>query len=158
MSECSDYNRRDHLTDTLLEFERRIQERVLAVDDSECYDLTLNRQPTLSGESPHAPGLPRPLCYETRAEVPVLRIVEPDAPNRACPDCDLFGQSHCCGGLLFLYYALRDAGEKEPMRWLAVEVAPGEYLPDWELMSENRRRILQRVRDYFEANLNRIRE
>lgn len=152
----SEFVRRERLTDTLLEFERRIRERVLPVDQAECWDVLLNRAPTQTGEGPHEDGHPAPLRYETREEVGLLRVIDPAAPNRACLECDLFGRIHCCGGLVFLYYALRDAGVPQPLDWLAVEVEPGVYLPDWELMLENTWRISRRMRDFFEAHLNRI--
>ena len=152
----SEFVRRERLTDALLEFERRIRERVLPVDQAECWDVLLNRPPTRTGEAPHDTGAPAPLRYETRDEVSLLRVIDPAAPNRACLECDLFGRLHCCGGLVFVYYALRDAGVEAPLDWLAVEVEPGLYLPDWELMLENTWRIARRMRDYFEAHLDRV--
>ncbi len=158
MSEDSsaNYIRRERLTDALLEFERRIHERLLATDDSECWDLLLNRPPANSGDSPHPAADPLPLRYETREGVSLLRIEQPDARNLACLNCDLFGRAHCGGGLAFLYYALRDAGCPEPLDRLAVPLEPGLYLPDWELMWENRRYILLKLRDFYEANLARV--
>ncbi len=152
----AEYVRRERLTDTLLEFERRVRERVLAVDDGECFDILLNRPPTRTGEIPHESDAPAPFAYETREEVSLLRVIEPNAPNRACLECDLFGRIHCCGGLVFVYCALRDAGVKAPLELLAVEVEPGLYLPDWELMLENEYQIARRMRDYFEAHLDHI--
>lgn len=151
-----EFVRRERLTDALLEFERRIRERVLPVGQAECWDLLLNRPPTQTGEAPHEPGSPTPLRYETREEIVLLRVIDPAAPNRACLECDLFGRIHCCGGLAFLYYALRDAGVPSPLEWLTVEVEQDLYLPDWELMLENTWRISRRVRDYFEAHLDRV--
>jgi hypothetical protein len=58
--------------------------------------------------------------------------------------------------LVFVYYALRDAGVERPMDWLSVEIEPGLYLPDWELMLENGWRIERKLRDYFEAHLERV--
>ncbi|HOK47227.1 MAG TPA: hypothetical protein PLA43_05790 [Bryobacteraceae bacterium] len=149
----SDFVRRERVTDALLEFDRRIRERVLPVSDSECWDVVLNRPPAPRGEAPGDAADPLPLRYETRDEVSLLRVIDGSAPNRACLQCDLFGRSHCGGGLVFLYYALRDAGVPKPMEWLAVEIEPGLYLPDWEAMEENSRRIARKLRDYFEAHL-----
>jgi len=42
------------------------------------------------------------------------------------------------------------------MDWLSVEIEPGLYLPDWELMLENGWRIERKLRDYFEAHLERV--
>lgn len=150
MSEQPDFLRRERVTDALLEFERRIRERTLPVDHAECWDVLLNRTPAQEAADP------LPLRYETRGGVSLLRVIEQAAENRACPECNLFGRSHCCGGLVFLYYALRDVGEGRPLEWLAVEVEPGLWLPDWELMLENSRWISHRLRDYFEARLERV--
>ncbi len=57
---------------------------------------------------------------------------------------------------MFVYYALRDAGVRVPLDWLAIEIEPGLYLPDWEAMADNSWRISHKLRDYFEANLNRV--
>ncbi len=35
----ADFVRRERVTDALLEFDRRIRERVLPVNDSECWDV-----------------------------------------------------------------------------------------------------------------------
>ncbi len=145
MSAESDFVRRERITDALLEFERRIRDGTLPVNHSECWQLVPNRDVD-----------PAPLRYETREEIPLLRVVDPAAPNHACLACDLFGRSHCCGGLVFLYCALRDAGVEDPMRWLAVEIEPGLWLPDWELMRDNTARIAHRLRDYFEAHLTNV--
>ncbi len=150
MSEQPDFLRRERVTDALLEFERRIRERCLATNHSECWDVLLNR----TQDSPGAD--PLPLRYETRADISLLRVIKPEAENRACPDCKLFGRNHCCGGLVFLYYALRDAGERRPLEWLAVEIEPDVWLPDWELMAENAFWITRRLRDYFEARLAQV--
>ncbi len=152
----SDFVRRERVTDALLEFDRRIRERVLPVNDSECWDVVLNRPPAPYGESPHDAADPLPLRYETREEVSLLRVIDGSAPNRACLICDLFGRSHCCGGLVFVYYALRDAGVRVPLDWLAIEIEPGLYLPDWEAMADNSWRISRKLRDYFEAHLERV--
>jgi hypothetical protein len=152
MSENADFVRRERITDALIEFERRIRERTLAVDNSECWDLLLNRPPVRDAGPPRGAG-PAPLRYETREGVRVLRVIEPGARNCACLTCDLFGRSHCCGGLTFLYYALRDSGISEPLSLVAVEVQPGLWLPDWELMAENSSRIAQVLWKYFEAHL-----
>jgi hypothetical protein len=151
-----DFMRRERVTDALLEFDRRIRERVLTVDDSECWDILLNRPPAPYGEHPHPQADPLPLRYETREEVSLLRVIDPAAPNRACLECDMFGRSHCGGGLVFVYYALRDAGVEKPLEWLAVEIEPGLYLPDWELMLENDWRISRKLRGYFEAHLEHV--
>jgi len=45
--------RRERVTDALLEFERRIRERMLSIDNSECWDLLLNRPPAAAGACPH---------------------------------------------------------------------------------------------------------
>ncbi len=148
--------RRERITDALLEFERRIRERMLSIDNSECWDLLLNRPPVAPGACPPPAADPLPLRYETRDGVSLLRIIQPDALNRACLGCDLFGRSHCGGGLAFLYYLLRDAGVDKPLEWLAVELEPQLYLPDWGLMEENCRRISLRLRDYFEAHLDQV--
>jgi hypothetical protein len=146
MSDDADFLRRERVTDALLEFERRIRNRTLAISHAECWDLLLNRPA----------GGPVPLRYETRAAVGLLRLNDPAAVNRACPRCELFGRSHCCGGLVFLYYALRDAGVSDPMRLLAVELAPSVYLADWERLEEHSRDIVQALRTYFEARLDRV--
>ncbi|MGC9970982.1 MAG: hypothetical protein ABSE56_10360 [Bryobacteraceae bacterium] len=151
-----DFMRRERVTDALLEFDRRIRERVLPVNHAECWDILLNRPPAPYGEHPHPQADPLPLRYETREEVSLLRVIDPAAPNRACLECDLFGQSHCGGGLVFVYYALRDAGVEKPLEWLAVEIEPGLHLPDWELMLENGWRISHKLRDYFEAHLEHV--
>jgi hypothetical protein len=150
MSEQPDFLRRERVTDAVLEFERRIRERSLAIDHSECWDVLLNRTPARPAADP------LPLRYETRAEISLLRVIELASENLACPACNLFGRSHCCGGLVFLYYALRDAGEQRPLEWLGVEIEPGIWLPDWELMAENAYWITRRLRDYFEARLDRV--
>jgi hypothetical protein len=152
----ADFVRRERVTDALLEFDRRIRERVLPVNDSECWDVVLNRPPAPYGESPHDAADPLPLRYETREEVSLLRVIDGSASNRACLKCDLFGRSHCCGGLVFVYYALRDAGVGVPLEWLAIEIEPGLYLPDWEAMADNSSRISHKLRDYFEAHLERV--
>ncbi len=155
--ECTpEFVRRERVTDALLEFERRIQERLLPINEAECWDVLLNRPPARYGDPPNEPTASPPLRYETRDEVSLLRVIAPAAANRACLECDLFGRIHCCGGLVFLYYVLRDAGVEAPLTWLAVEVEPGLYLPDWELMQENSWRILRRMRDYFESHLDRV--
>jgi hypothetical protein len=154
--QTTDFVRRERVTDALLEFDRRIRERVLPINDAECWDLLLNRPPAPYGEHPNPQADPLPLRYETREEVSLLRVIDPQAPNRACLACDLFGRSHCCGGLAFVYYALRDAGVERPLDWLAVEIEPGLHLPDWELMLENGWRISRKLRDYFEANLEQV--
>ncbi len=154
--EARDYIRRERIMDTLLEFERRIRERMLSIDSSECWDLLLNRAPAAAGANSSPSADPLPLRYETRDRVSLLRVVKPDGENRACLDCDLFGRSHCCGGLIFLYYALRETGVERPLDWLAVELEPGLYLPDWELMLQNSRRIARRLREYFEAHFDRV--
>jgi hypothetical protein len=156
MSEDVDFLRRERIEDAMAEFERRMVQQVLAVSQSECWDLLLNRPPNHGAESPHPPADPLPLRYETHGGIALLRIDEPEAPNRACPECELFGRSHCCGGLAFLHYALRDAGVRRPIDWLAVEMEPGLFLPDWELMREHQRRILHALRAHFEANLERV--
>jgi len=145
----SDFLCRERIRDALRQFQQRIRERVLAIDESECRDLLLNRPATPKCPPPAAH--PLPLRYETHDGVSLLRVIVPEAENRACPQCDFFGRCHCGGGLLFLYYALRDAGVREPLEWLAVELAPNLYLPDWELMQENSGRILRKLREYFEA-------
>jgi hypothetical protein len=152
----ADFVRRERVTDALLEFDRRIHERVLPTNHAECWDILLNRPPAPYGEQPHPQADPLPLRYETREQVGLLRVIDPAAPNRACLSCDLFGRSHCGGGLVFCYYALRDAGVEKPLEWLAVEIEPGLYLPDWELMLENSSRISRKLRDYFEAHLARV--
>jgi hypothetical protein len=131
-------------------------QQILPVSQSECWDLLLNRPPNRGTESPHPPADPLPLRYETHDGLALLRVVDGEAHNRACFQCDLFGRSHCCGGLVFLYYALRDSGVRRPLDWLAVEFDPGLYLPDWERMLENRHRILLSLRAHFEANLERV--
>ncbi len=153
---AADFIRRERITDALLEFERRIRERVLPVSRSECWDILFNRLPS-HGLDPPGRAAPAPaLVYETRQGVPLLRIRERRASNSACVGCDLFGRSHCCGGLVFLYYALRDSGVPDPMSLLAVELEPGLYMPDWGLMEANSRSIMRAVRDYFEAHLDAV--
>jgi hypothetical protein len=152
---AADFVRRERITDALLEFERRIAERVLPVSEAECWDLLLNRASSRGGGSAVPHGAP-PLQYETHDGVALLRVVDPNAPNRACLVCDLFGRSHCCGGMAFLYYALRDAGVERPLGLLGVEIEPGLYLADWEMMLANSRLISQKLRDYFEAHLERV--
>jgi hypothetical protein len=156
MSDEAQFLRQERITDALLEFERRIEQRLLSVNTSECWDLLLNRPPNQGTNSPNPPADPLPLRYETHDGLPLLRVKDPDAPNRACPDCELFGRSHCCGGLVFLHYALRDAGVSRPLEWLAIEMEPGLYLPDWESMLDNRHRILIALRAYLEANLEKV--
>jgi hypothetical protein len=156
MSDEADFLRRERITDALLEFERRIEQQLLPVSHSECWDLLLNRAPNRGSQCPNPPADPLPLRYETHDGLSLLRVNEPSARNRACPDCDLFGRSHCCGGLVFLHYALRDAGVPRPFEWLAVEMEPGLYLADWQLMQENLHRILIALRAYLEANLERV--
>jgi hypothetical protein len=156
MSEDADFLRRERINDALAEFERRILHQLLAVSHSECWDLLLNRPPNRGTESPHPPADPLPLRYETHDGLALLRINDGEAPNRACPECELFGRTHCCGGLVFLHYALRDSGVRRPIEWLAVEFEPGLYLPDWDLMLENQHRIMLSLRAHFEANLDRV--
>jgi hypothetical protein len=156
MSDDAEFLRRERITDALLEFERRIEQRLLPVSHSECWDLLLNRAPNRGTTHPNPPADPLPLRYETHDGLSLFRVNDPAAENRACPDCELFGRSHCCGGLAFLYYALRDAGVARPLDWLAVEIEPGLYLADWELMRENRHRILIALRAYLEANLRKV--
>jgi hypothetical protein len=156
MSEDAEFLRRERIDDALAEFERRIDQRLLPVSHSECWDLLLNRAPNRGTESPHPPADPLPLRYETHDGISLLRLNDGEAPNRSCLECELFGRSHCCGGLAFLHYALRDAGVTRPLEWLAVELEPGLYLPDWELMLENRHRILLTLRAYFESNADRV--
>jgi hypothetical protein len=156
MSEAPDFLRHARINDALTEFDRRMVQQILPVSQSECWDLLLNRPPNRGTESPHPPADPLPLRYETHDGLALLRVVDGEAHNRACFQCDLFGRSHCCGGLVFLYYALRDSGVRRPLDWLAVEFDPGLYLPDWERMLENRHRILLSLRAHFEANLERV--
>ncbi len=156
MSDDTDFLRHERITDALLEFERRIRQQLLPVGPSECWDLLLNRPPNRGAECPNPSADPLPLRYETHDGVPLLRVNEADAVNRACPDCELFGRSHCCGGLIFLHYALRDAGVPRPLDWLAVELEPGLFLPDWNQMAENEHRILIALRAYLEANLKHV--
>jgi hypothetical protein len=152
----ADFVRRERVSDTLLEFERRIRERLLSVDESECWDLLANRPATRGGTSPYPAADPLPLRYETHDRVSLLRVVLPAAQNRACVACDLFGRCHCCGGLVFLYYALRETGVPNPMNWLALQLEPHLYLPDWELMQDNSTRITRKLRDFFEMHLERV--
>jgi hypothetical protein len=156
MSDETEFLRQERITDALREFERRIEQRLLSVNPSECWDLLLNRPPNRGTTCPNPPADPLPLRYETHDGVALLRVKDPLAQNRSCPDCELFGRSHCCGGLVFLYYALRDAGVPRPFEWLAIELEPGLYLPDWECMSENRHRILIALRAYLEANAEHV--
>lgn len=156
MSEDADFLRRERINDALTEFERRIVQQLLAVSQSECWDLLLNRPPNRGTEGPHPPADPLPLRYETHDGLALLRVIDAEAPNRACLECELFGRSHCCGGLVFLHYALRDSGVRRPLDWLALEFEPGLYLPDWERMLGNRHRILLSLRAHFEANLDRV--
>jgi hypothetical protein len=149
---ASDFVRRERITDALVEFERRIRERVLPISGAECWDLLLNRASSPRGGAADPPEA-LPLRYETRDGVALLRVSDPATPNRACFGCNLFGRSHCCGGLVFLYYALRGAGVERPLDLLAVEIGPGLYLADWEMMLANSRLISQKLRDYFEAHL-----
>lgn len=152
----ADFLRRERITDALLEFERRIRDRVLPLGSSECWDVLLNRLPS-HGYDPPGTAVGHPsLVYETRMEVALLRVLNGNAENRACLGCDLFGRSHCCGGLVYLYYALRDAGVRDPLSMLAVEIEPQTYLADWELMEENRHHIIRALRDYLEANLHSV--
>ncbi len=153
MSDDPTFLTREHIGETLLEFERRIEQRLLPVSHSECWDLLLNRPPSRGAEPPNAPDDPVPLRYETREGGSLLHVIRPDARNRACAKCELFGQSHCCGGVVFLYYALRDSGVTRPLEWLAVEIEPGAYLPDWERMEENKHRILIALRAHLEVEL-----
>ena len=156
MSEDADFLRRERISDALTEFERRIVQQLLPVSQSECWDLLLNRPPNRGTESPHPPADPLPLRYETHDGLALLRVIDAEAANRACFDCPLFGRSHCCGGLVFLHYALRDSGVRRPLDWLALEFEPGLYLPDWERMLANQHRILLSLRAYFEASLERV--
>ncbi len=156
MSENSDFLRRERINDALAEFERRIVHQLLAVSQSECWDLLLNRPPSRGTESPLPAADPLPLRYETHDGIALLRLNDPNATNRACLECELFGRTHCCGGLVFLYYAVRDTGVHNPMDWFAIEFEPGLYLPDWERMHENQRRILLALRANFEAHIDRV--
>ncbi len=156
MSEDADILRRERVNDALAEFERRVVQQVLPVSQSECWDLLLNRPPNRGTESPHPSRGPLPLRYETHDGLALLRLNDAEAPNLACLECDLFGRSHCCGGLVFLHNALRDSGVRRPIEWLAVELEPGLYLPDWDLMQKNQRRIMLALRAYFEANLDHV--
>ncbi|MGE5648534.1 MAG: hypothetical protein ACM336_22375 [Acidobacteriota bacterium] len=156
MSDEADILRQERIADALQEFERRIEQQVLSVSESECWDLLLNRAPNRGEASPNPPADPLPLRYETHDGLALLRMIDPVAENRACPGCELFGRSHCCGGFAFLHYALRDAGVPRPFDWMAVEFEPGLYLPDWELMLDNRRRILIALKAYLEANLEHV--
>lgn len=153
---AADFIRRERITDALLEFERRIRERVLPLDRAECWDILFNRLPS-HGIDPPGKAVPAPaLSYETREGVAMLRVEDGADENRACVGCDLFGRSHCGGGLVFLYYALREAGIADPLSLMAVEIEPGVYMPDWELMSDNSREIARGLREYFEAHLNAV--
>jgi hypothetical protein len=151
---AADFVRRERITDALLEFERRISERVLPVSEAECWDLLLNRASSQDGAADPC-GAPA-LRYEMRDGVALLRVVDPNTPSRVCLSCNLFGRSHCCGGMAFLYHALRDAGVERPLDLLGVELEPGLYLADWERMLANSRIISQKLRDYFEAHLERV--
>jgi hypothetical protein len=153
---AADFARRERITDALLAFERRIRERTLPVGRTECWDVLYNRLPS-HGLEPPGLAAPEPaLFYETRLEVPLLRVRDAGEVNRACVGCDLFGRSHCCGGMVFLFYALRDAGIRDPMALLGLEIEPGLYMPDWELMDANSRPIVHALRDYLEANLGAV--
>jgi hypothetical protein len=156
MSEDVDTLRYERMNDALAEFGRRIEQQLLPVSETECWDLLLNRPPSRGAEGPHPPADPLPLRYETHDGLALLRILDPEAPNRACLSCDLFGRSHCCGGLVFLLYALRDAGVRRPVDWLAQEFEPGLYLADWDRMAHHQRRILLALRAHFEAHLDSI--
>lgn len=157
MSDLSaDFIRRERITDALLEFERRIRDRALPLGSSECWDVLLNRLPSHGYDPPGTAMAHPPLYYETRMEVALLRVLNGSADNRACVGCDLFGRSHCCGGLVYLFYALRDAGVRDPLSLLAVEIEPQTYLPDWELMEENRHGIIRALRDYLESHLDSV--
>ncbi len=151
-----EFLRRERITDALIEFERRIRQRILFVNSAECWDLLLNRPPNSGTASPNPAADPLPLRYETHDGLALLRVNDPHARNRACPECELFGRSHCCGGLAFLHYALRDAGVPRPLDWLAIEMEPGLYLPDWESMHENEHRILLALRAFLEANVENV--
>ncbi|HEX8984820.1 MAG TPA: hypothetical protein VF767_05295 [Bryobacteraceae bacterium] len=156
MSDQPESLRRERIADALREFERRIEHRLLPASPSECWDLLLNRAPNRGRDCPNPPATRLPLRYETHDGVPLLRVIDPDAENHACPGCELFGRSHCCGGLIFLHYALREAGVPHPLDWLAVELEPGLYLPDWEQMLDNERLIVLALRAFFEANRDRV--
>ena len=156
MSDEADFLRRERIADALLEFERRIEHRLLPINSSECWDLLLNRAPNRGTACPNPPADPLPLRYETHDGLPLLRVNDAAARNRACPRCELFGRSHCCGGFVFLFYALRDAGVPRPLEWMAVELEPSLYLPDWDAMRENLHRILVALRAYLEANVENV--
>jgi len=152
----ADFIRRERVTDALLEFERRIRERTLPLDQAECWDILYNRLPS-HGVDPPGKAAPAPaLSYETREGVSMLHVRQPGGENRACIGCDLFGRSHCGGGLVFLYYALREAGVADPLSLMTVEIEPGVYMPDWELMADHSRTLMHHLREYFEANLSAV--
>lgn len=138
------------IEDALIEFERRIRAATLSADSSECQAL-LKQQGQKETE-------PAPLAYISRLGPSMLRIASRNGHNKFCLSCELFGKMHCCGGLAFLFYVLKEMGQEKPEELLCdpVDEAAGLYLPDWDKMEANLPLILSLLRAYWQRHRDRI--
>lgn len=149
--------RRDRVRDCIGEFERRIRERILAVDGSECRDLLRNSPPGVTGRNGNEAKGPAIEYIATNGQS-LLKINDPDRTNRACLECELFGRNHCCGGLVFLLWVLREVGITRPATLLADPLpgAPGIYRPNWEKMEQNLELLHDAMERFFEDHLEHV--
>lgn len=149
--------RRERMRHCIGEFERRIRERVLSIDGTECQDLLRNCPPGLLRRNGNE-SKERPFEYITVGGETLLKINDPGRANRACPECELFGRNHCCGGLVFLAWALYEAGVERPAELLADRV-PGPsdlYRPNLEKMEEKLELLRTAMERFFEDRLEHI--
>jgi hypothetical protein len=143
--------RRDRGRHAIGEFERRILERALAIDGSECVDLLRNCPSGVTRRNGDE-NKPPALEYVTLHGRILLRVNDLERENRACAECELFGLTHCCGGLGFLVWALANAGVARPAELLAdawPSAGPGMYAPNWEKMERNLEVVRQSLRRFF---------
>ncbi len=136
------------------EFERRIRERILSVDGSECQEFLRDCPPRVARRNGHEQK-PRAFEYLTANGRVFLRVNAPERNNEACLACELFGRNHCCGGLAFLVWVLAQTGVVRPAELFADTIAgaPGVYAPNWEKMEANLAIILSAMEHFFENRL-----
>lgn len=149
--------RRERAGHCIGEFQRRILERMLPVDGSECQDFLRNCPPHVARRNGQE-RKPRAFEYVTMDGLTLLRINDLERENRACLGCELFGRNHCCGGLAFLVWVLRQSGIARPAELLADHLPglPGFYSPSWEKMEANLEIIRAAMESFFEQRLHHV--
>lgn len=149
--------RRERARHCIGEFERRIRERILSADGSECQDFLRDCPPRVARRNGHEQK-PRAFEYLDVDGRIFLRVNDPGRENRACLECELFGRNHCCGGLAFLVWALRQSGISRPAEMLADAVPGlrGVYCPNWETMETNLEEVRAAMERFFEQRLDQV--